>query len=100
MSEIEELMALQIRALKLPAPVREFKFNPYREWMFDFAWPNSKAAVEVEGMVHRIKARFESDIEKYAIAQLSGWTVLRVSGKTIRSGAAVKWVEELLEMHA
>lgn len=40
MSLGEETLLLQLRALKLPAPEREYRFHPGRRWRFDFAWPS------------------------------------------------------------
>ena len=44
----EETLALQLRTTQLPEPVREHPFCA-RLWRFDFAWPDYKIAVEVEG---------------------------------------------------
>lgn len=95
-SAIEELLAVHIRAEKLPVPVREFEFHPCRGWRLDFAWPQIKFAVEVDGEVHRIKERFHADIEKRAQALLDGWTVLHVGGREVRSGKAIEWLKSLL----
>lgn len=67
MSKIEEDLAKQIALLKLPAPVREYRFSAHhvglgpgikkrlsaaklKDWRFDFAWPELMLAVEVEGI--------------------------------------------------
>ncbi len=47
-SALEELFAFQCKALKLPAPCREIVFCE-RKWRLDFAWPDIKLAVEIEG---------------------------------------------------
>jgi very-short-patch-repair endonuclease len=90
------MLALHIKADKLPEPVREFEFHPLRGWRFDFAWPAIKFAVEVDGEVHRIKERFHADIEKRAVALLNGWDVLHVGGREVRSGQAIAWLKALL----
>lgn len=95
-SKIEELLAQQISTVGLPAPVREYRHIPGRKYRLDFAWPDRLIAVEVQGMVHRIKERFEADIEKRAESLLAGWTVLEVSGASIRDGRAIGWIEKLL----
>lgn len=95
-SEIEEMLAVHIRADRLPQPVREYAFHPDRGWRFDFAWPELLFAVEVDGHVHRIRDRFERDREKGAHALMSGWRVLHVTGRQIRAGIAVRWVAALL----
>ena len=95
-SKIEQLLADQIAAAGLPGPVREFKHIPGRRFRLDFAWPDRMIGVEVQGMVHRIKKRFEADIEKRVLGLLAGWRIMEVSGASIRSGQAVKWIEEML----
>jgi very-short-patch-repair endonuclease len=96
-SSIEAMFALQLRAARLPEPKREFAFCEGRKFRLDFAWPERLIAVEVQGMVHRIKERFEADIEKRALALLGGWRVLEVSGQAVRDGRALGWIEQLLQ---
>lgn len=97
-SKIEELLAVQIKAAGLPAPVREFRYIPGRKFRLDFAWPyiSPPFGVEVQGHVHRIKARFEADIEKRIFGLMAGWRIAEVSGASIRSGVAIQWISHLL----
>ena len=100
-SEGEELMALHVRAEKLPAPVREFRFAPPRQWRFDFAWPEQKLAVEVEGGIftkgrHSRGSGMLADMEKYNRAALLGWRVLRFFTDQVRDGSAIAVVKEAL----
>jgi very-short-patch-repair endonuclease len=63
----------------LPLPIREFRFSK-RRFRFDFAFPDRKVAVEIEGggwlygRHHRPKG-YERDLEKYNLAQSLGWKV-------------------------
>ncbi|MGF6633542.1 hypothetical protein [Paraburkholderia sp. MM6662-R1] len=100
-SAIEELFALHVRADKLPAPTREYQFDPLRKWRFDFCWPEQRVAVEVEGGIHSggrhtRGAGFEQDARKYLAATLAGWRVVRVTGKMVRDGSAIAAARELL----
>lgn len=100
-SAIEEMFAQHLRAEKLPAPVREFRFDPVRQWRMDFAWPAQRLAVEVEGGIHSggrhtRGAGFEADARKYLAAMLAGWRVVRVTGKMVRDGTAVDAVRAML----
>lgn len=97
-SELELIFAKQLTVLAIPAPQREFKFHPNRDWRFDYCWPEKKIAVEVQGMPHRIRERFLGDVEKLAMAQIHGWRVLLVAGQDVRSGRAVSWLVTLWEM--
>lgn len=97
-SPIEALLALQLRAFKMPAFERNFRCIPGRKFELDFAIPDRRIGVEVQGMVHRIQSKFKADIEKRALLLLSGWRVLEVGGTEIRSGQAIAWIEKLLEV--
>lgn len=62
--------------------VKEFKFHPVRKWRFDYAIPEHKIALEVEGGVwtggrHTSSVGFMKDMEKYNTATLMGWRVFR-----------------------
>lgn len=95
-SEIEAIFDLQMRVEKLPKSQMNFQFDTSRGWMLDRAWPEYKLAVEIDGMVHRIKDRFERDIEKFAFALIAGWTVLHVSGKNVHNRKGVEWLKQLM----
>lgn len=105
-SELERLLAEQIKDAGLQEPYREHRPLMERRWRLDFAWVNlvrpggiveqALLAVEVQGMVHRIKGRFKADIEKRAELMLAGWRILEVDGDSIRSGRAIAWIRRLL----
>lgn len=100
-SKLEAAIERHLRALKLPACEREYRFHPTRKWRFDFAWPSRKLAVEVQGGIwiggkHSRGAGIEKDAEKLNEAQLLGWVVLLVTPAHIRTGMAVQWIERAL----
>lgn len=101
-SELEETLALQLRALKIPFE-REYRFHPKRKWRFDFIIQSTFIAVEVEGGIwmkkggHTTGVGFEKDCEKYNEAALMGWTVLRFSGNQVKSGFASSTIERALK---
>ena len=64
--------------------VKEFKFHPLRRWKFDFAIPELKVAVEIEGGVytngrHTRGVGYAKDCEKYNNATLEGWRLFRLT---------------------
>ena len=100
----EETFWLHLRSLKLDAGwVRQHKFHPTRQWQFDFAHPERKLAVEVDGLLrtgvgaHQTAKGMRNDCEKLCEAVLLGWRVLRVVPAQVKSGEAIQWVERLLE---
>lgn len=97
----EELLNTHFKENKL-YPQREHKFHPTRRWRFDFAFPDLKLAVEVEGGTysngrHNRGNGYESDLEKYNEAILLGWNVLRFSTGMVNKGYAIDFVLKLLE---
>jgi very-short-patch-repair endonuclease len=81
--------------------VQEHVFAHPRKWRFDFAWPDLRVALEVEGGTfmgrgHAGGQHFESDCEKYNTAALLGWMVIRVTGKMVNDGRAIATVEQAL----
>lgn len=96
----EEAFALHCRVENL-TPEREFVFCE-RKWRFDFAWPERKLAVEVEGGVfsgrsrHTTGSGYEGDLRKYNRAARRGWTVLRFTTAMVLSGEAIQEVLETL----
>lgn len=100
-SHLEALFAQHLLAYKAPAAHREYRFHPERAWRMDFAWPEHRVAVEIEGGVwglgrHNRPRGFIADTEKYNAAAKLGWTVLRFTAQTIRSGEAIEQTVGLL----
>lgn len=117
-SKLEELLALQLRAMRAPAPVREYRFAEQhvgpgpgirlrlreaglKDWRFDFAWPDKMLGVEVEGGAH-VGGRhtrgvgFTEDCLKYHHAMALGWTIYRCEGRLVERGDAARLIEKLL----
>jgi len=97
-SNAEEMLALHIKAYKLPTPHREFKFIWDRKFRFDFAWPGLQIAAEVEGGSwsggrHSRGEGFERDCVKYNYAAFLGWKVFRFTPAMIERGEAIKTLE-------
>lgn len=87
----------QIVEAGLPEPFREFVWHPTRNFRADLAWPDRKFIVEVDGAVHRIRGKFERDIERHNLLIRAGWIYIRVTPEMVRSGEALQWVREFLE---
>ena len=76
-SDLERTFANQIRLAGLPEPVAEYRFHATRRWRFDFAYPDLKLAVEIEGGIwrrgrHNRASGFVRDAEKYNEAAIAG----------------------------
>ena len=97
----KDIVIAYFMEMGLPEPVTEHKFHPVRKWRMDFAWPEHKVALEVEGGVHtggrhtRGKG-FEADMTKYNTAASMGWYVLRCQPKDVCMDYIVEFVKECL----
>jgi very-short-patch-repair endonuclease len=101
-SGLERLMAWQLEGTPgIPPWVRELRFHDTRQWRFDFAWPQSMLALEIEGGEwsqgrHVRGGGFGADCEKYNAAAVLGWRVLRVTGRMVERGEALLLVKQAL----
>lgn len=117
MSQLEDLLSLQLRAHKIPQ-VREFPFAAdhvgvgrgvrqrlkdagLKNWRFDFAFIEQKIAVEIEGGAwiggrHTRGKGFSDDLRKHNSAVMLGWFVYRCDGEMIKDGTAIKTIKHKL----
>lgn len=66
-----------------PELVKEYRFHPHRRWRADYALPDAKVLIELEGGLygngrHNRAAGYLADIEKYNAASMLGYVVLRL----------------------
>lgn len=100
-STLEQEFAWQIRVSKLPTPVFQYRFLPPRRFRFDVAYPDRMLAVELNGAIwtqgrHTRGKGATSDAEKLSLAAIEGWRVLIAVPEHVRSGQALRWLEEAL----
>uniref|UniRef100_A0A6M3J0A1 DUF559 domain-containing protein n=1 Tax=viral metagenome TaxID=1070528 RepID=A0A6M3J0A1_9ZZZZ len=94
-----DLLTIHCKALGLPSPVMEHRFHPRRRFRFDYAWPLTMLAVEQEGGIF-IRGRHSrgkgmlSDMEKYNLATIMGWSILRFTPTQVQNGEAALKVKE------
>lgn len=103
-SKGEAEYATQLRAYRFKEPVREYRFaRPLRQWRFDFAWPDERIAVEIEGVSrggdsrHQRVAGYAEDCRKYNTALALGWVVYRFTQRQVSSGEAIEFTAMALE---
>ena len=86
--------ALIARPLRGYRMAREHVFHPTRGWRFDFAWPELKLAVELDGRGrHQTVKGTRGDCEKLNAAVILGWRVLRYPATDIAN--VDEWVSEI-----
>jgi very-short-patch-repair endonuclease len=87
----EEVMGAWLHVAGFPF-VGQYKFHPTRRWTFDYAWPEQRIAIEVEGGHfrggHKRGRAADTDTEKFNEATLAGWRVLRFTTSQVLEGRA------------
>lgn len=83
---------------------KELQFHPKRKWRFDYAIPEIKVAIEVEGGVwtqgrHTRGKGFIGDMEKYNQAVILGWRLIRVTPDTLITGNTISMISKLKESY-
>lgn len=96
MSEIEELFALQARAVGL-APSRQVRVTQGRRWAWDFAI--GPLLIDIQGGTwiagrHSRGAGYQNDCDKANAATLAGYKVLRFTAQDVKSGKAINMIEQ------
>lgn len=101
-SKLEMELLFQILACGLPEPEPEFQAIPGRRYRWDYAWPDKKVLVEVQGGIwvkggHSTGTGISRDAEKNNLAVLAGYKPLIVTAEHIKSGKALAWIKSALE---
>jgi very-short-patch-repair endonuclease len=101
----------QIKLAGLPKPEPEFKFHPTRKWRADWAWPEEKLIVEMEGGIfgssrrgqkagwHQSISGMLDDMDKYNQMALLGYRLLRFTPQQMDDGPAVRTINLWFKMH-
>lgn len=107
-TKLEDALRFALKIERLPPPVLQFQFCETRKWRTDFAWPEEKILLEVEGGIwrknhlgqwagaHSFPANILRDIEKQNAAALMGYSYLRVTKDMIKDGTAVELIKKML----
>jgi hypothetical protein len=90
-----------LAAVGLPRPIPEFRFARPRKWAFDFAFPEQKIAIEVEGGIwtrgrHTRGSGYAADMEKYNRANQLGWRLYRTTPDGLTTQATLDALRVLL----
>lgn len=95
----------------------EFHFTTERQWRFDYAIPvrwntdihnpaktdlmELKIAIEVEGGIHsngrHVRGKgYEGDMQKYTMASVNGWTLIRVTPKQLLTSETIETIKKAI----
>ncbi len=100
-SVLEAMYFGQCKLYGLPEPECEFKAIPNRRFRFDYAWPEQKLLVEIDGGewiygAHNRGGRMAQDYEKRNLATLLGWRVLQFTGTQVKNWEAAGMTQQAL----
>lgn len=100
-SRLEDVLDNRLQIAGLSGYVREYRFAPPRKFRADFAYVEARLLLEVEGGIysngrHTRGSGFAADCEKYNLATLLGFKVLRFTAEMIQSGGAVEAITRAL----
>jgi very-short-patch-repair endonuclease len=82
----------------IPEPVTEHRFHAVRKWRFDYAWPQYRVALEVDGGIftggkHGRGAGIAKDHEKANYAAAMGWLLIRVQPKHLNLEVTAQFIK-------
>lgn len=95
-------MTAGCKLCELPKPTKEHKFAKERKFRFDYAWLDTKLAVEIEGGIwiqgrHTRGSGYKKDMEKYNLATKYGWRILRFTPQELKKEETYIFIKECLE---
>ena len=100
--DLADTLLAQIRALRLPEPIREYRPWTDRKFRIDLAYVDRKIFIEVDGGEwangrHSRGAGMQTDCIKWNRLTLEGWSGYRFTGSMVRSGAALALLEQVVQ---
>ena len=100
-SKLEDTLAFQLDALGIPY-IREYKVTGVPRYIYDFAFPDKRLLVEVNGGTwvkggHSTGKGIARDYRKSRLAQALGWRCYPFTGDEVKSGEAVEVIRKALE---
>jgi very-short-patch-repair endonuclease len=103
-TDLADTLALHLRAMQLPAPVREYRPWKDRCFRLDLSWPLRLLYVEVDGGElmqgrHNRAQGMANDCEKMALLTLAGWRGFRFVGSQVRNGYALDILQQWFQEH-
>lgn len=101
-----ELAAIAFKRIlaenKIAQPIDEYRFDAERQWRFDYAWPESKVALEVDGGIwirgkHTRGSGWLKDTEKLNAAATQGWRMLRCTPQQLATPDMIRTIKAALK---
>jgi len=103
MTDLEALLLWQLKDAGLPEPTVQFKAIADRRYRWDFAYPDYRLLIEVQGGTwvantgHTSGRGVARDCEKANLATVNGWRVLLFTGDMVKDGTALDTIIKAME---
>jgi very-short-patch-repair endonuclease len=96
------MFLLMLKAKKLPAPELEHRFHSTRRFRLDYAWPEYRVGLEVDGGIwtsgaHGRGTGIMRDQEKTNLAAGLGWRILRCTPGKLATSDTLDYITRALE---
>jgi hypothetical protein len=107
-SYLEKRLAKLIAAApEIPAPVQEFRAIPARRYRWDFAWPEHRLLLEVNGGAwmkssysHKSGPQIVRDYTKNNLAVAAGWKILYCESSMISKKKIIEYLADYFQAEA
>ncbi len=99
-----KIFSAACKARGIPEPVPEYRFHKVRKWRFDYAWPEYRVALEVDGGIwtggkHGRGAGIAKDHEKANYAAAMGWLLIRVQPKHLNLEVTAQFLKAAMAVN-
>lgn len=97
-SELEEQFFHEwVRSYPQLPPSIQYRFHPKRKFRFDFAWPDNKLAVEINGFGegHFTILSITKDYDRHIEATLLDWKVVYLTTLHLQGARAIETYEQI-----
>jgi len=79
--------------------IPEYRFHKKRKWRFDFAIPELKIAIEIDGGVwtqgrHNRGSGYVKDLQKFNAAAAMGWLILKFTPDQLDKNETFQLIKE------
>lgn len=105
MESKSQMFCRVVRAILKIELQREYRFHQVRKFRFDFAIPEHRIAIEMDGGVwmkgggrHNRPAGFLKDMEKFNLAATMGWRVVRVTPRDLLTSRTLDMIRDLVNV--
>lgn len=98
--EYEKQLALQLTLMGFTEHEVDVRYLKDRLHRADVLFRKERLVVEIQGHVHRIRDKWERDIEKAQLTLMAGYRLLPVSTKQVKTGVAADIVKAALDLRA